>query len=566
MLITECNSMRAIEIKLHEFLTKPQIQYSIPIYQRTYSWKEEQCKQLWNDIMYVGSDKNISAHFIGPIVYIKEDAYQVARLSELLVIDGQQRLTTAMLILEALARRIGHNEVEGFSAKMIRDLYLSNQYQKDENRYKLLLSKTDKESLKAIVDQNEESMDLSLHINQNFVWFGDKVNSLNNDEIAVLCRGFNKLTIVDITLDRGNDKPQRIFESMNSTGLELSQADLIRNFVLMDLDKDKQNQLYEDHWRRMEVDFGQKGYEEYFDVFMRHYLTLQTRKIPNKRRVYKAFKEYANRPENANVSELVADIHKFAKYYCAMELGKERNKMLAKVFHNLRALKSDVSYPFLLYLYRNYKRGSLTDTAFAETIQMIESYIFRRTVCRLPSSGHNKIILTILNKYTENKNMATVREYLLGLRDNSRFPNNAEFESEFVKHRHPDTKYWLYRLENNDRKEPITSVDHTGKKYTVEHIMPQNLSKEWCTSLGSEHERIHEEYLNSPGNITLTGYNSEYSNHPFAYKRDSEFGFKHSPLKLNKGLGAIKEWDETTIKERAARLAKMANIVWAFPH
>ena len=558
--------MRATETKLSEFLTKQQVQYSIPIYQRTYSWKEEQCKQLWDDIMYAGSGENVSAHFIGPIVYIKESAYHVSKLSELLVIDGQQRLTTAMLILEALARRIGSNEVEGFSEEMIRNLYLSNQYQRGENRYKMLLSKTDKESLKAIVDRKEENIDLSLHMDQNFAWFGDRIDSLDDDEMATLCKGLNKLTIVDITLERGNDKPQRIFESMNSTGLELSQADLIRNFVLMDLDKDEQNQLYEDHWRRMEIDFGQKGYEKYFDVFMRHYLTLQTRNIPNKRRVYKAFKEYADKQKNVSATELVADVHKFAEYYCSMELGRERNEMLAKAFHDLRELKLDVAYPFLLYLYRSYKRGSLAGAAFAETVRIIESYIFRRAVCRLPSGGHNKIILTILNKYEKSENIATVREYLLGLRDNNRFPNDGEFEGEFVNHRYPDDKYWLYRLENNDRKEAITSVEYTGRKYTVEHIMPQNLSEEWRTSLGSEHERIHEECLYSPGNITLTGYNPDYGNRPFAYKRDTNGGFKRSPLKLNEGLGDAKAWNETAIKKRAERLAKMAIVVWPFPH
>ena len=551
---------------MNEFLTKQQVQYTIPIYQRTYSWKEEQCKQLWEDIMYAGRDENISAHFIGPIVYIKESVFQVTRLSELLVIDGQQRLTTVMLILEALARRIDSNEVEGFSAEMIRNLYLSNQYQKDENRYKLLLSKTDKESLKAVVDQRENGVDQSLHIGRNFAWFNERMNGLDNDGIAALCRGLNKLTLVDITLERGNDKPQRIFESMNSTGLELSQADLIRNFVLMDLDKDRQNRLYEDHWRRMEVDFGQEGYERHFDVFMRHYLTLQTRSIPNKRKVYKAFKEYADKQRNVSVPMLVADIHEFAEYYCAMVLGREQKEMLAKAFYDLRELKLDVAYPFLLYLYRDYKRGSLAGATFAETIRMIESYIFRRAVCRLPSGGHNKIILAFLNRYAEDGSLATVREYLLGLRDNNRFPGDEEFEREFVNHRYPDDKYWLYRLENNDRKEVVTAVEYTGREYTVEHIMPQTLSEEWCNTLGPDHKRIHEEYTYSPGNITLTGYNSEYGNHSFVYKRDTERGFKHSPLKLNEGLGAVEKWDEEAIRGRAARLAKTAIKVWPFPH
>ena len=550
--------MRASETKLSKFIIAPEVQYSIPIYQRTYSWREEQCKQLWDDIMYAGCNDKITAHFIGPIVYIEESVHQASKLGEWLVIDGQQRLTTTMLILEALARRLGRSEVEGFSAEKIRNQYLYNQYERGENHYKLLLSKTDKDSLKAVIDQKEDGNDPSLHIGHNFAWFSKKINELDCEGVSALCRGISKLTIVDIALKRGDDKPQRIFESMNSTGLDLSQADLIRNFVLMDLDRDQQKQLYEDHWRKMEVDFGQEAYEKYFDEFMRHYLTLQTKKIPNKRKVYKTFKDYAEK--QGDVQKLVVDVHQFAKYYCIIALDKEQKEKLAKAFHDLRELKLDVAYPFLLYLYHDYKRGSLADTAFEEIIRMIESYLFRRAVCRLPSNSHNKIILTILKKYTEGGGLDTVKEHLLGLRDNRKFPNNEEFQREFANHRYTDAKYWLYRLENNDRKEVIDKMT-----YTIEHIMPQNLNKEWRAVLGQDHEHIHEEYLQSPGNITLTGYNSEYGNRLFADKRDMEGGFKQSPLKLNKDLGTIEKWDVDAIKHRASKLAKMAIRVWPFP-
>ena len=261
----------------------------------------------------------------------------------------------------------------------------------------------------------------------------------------------------------------------------------------------------------------------------------------------------------------MGDVHQFAEYYCVMALDREQKETLAKAFHDLRELKLDVAYPFLLYLYHDYKRGSLADATFEETIRMIESYIFRRAVCRLPSGGHNKIILAILNKYAEGGSLTAVKEYLVRLRDNNRFPSDKEFKHEFVNHRYPDGKYWLYRLENNDRKEAITKVEYTGRKYTIEHIMPQTLSEEWQTSLGSEHKRIYEEHLYSPGYITLTGYDPEYGNHLFAYKRDTEGGFKQSPLKLNKGLGITNEWDENAIKDRATQLAKMAIKVWPFP-
>ena len=473
-----------------------------------------------------------------------------------MVIDGQQRLTTITLILEALARRIGDGEVERLSAEMIRDFYLYNQHQKGEHRYKMLLSKTDKESLKAVVDHREDEVELSLHVGENFTWFVKMMDKLKDDEVTALFRGLNKLTIVDISLKRGNDTPQRIFESMNSTGLDLSQADLIRNYVLMDLEKDKQKQLYDNHWRKMEEGFSQKGYEKHFDVFMRHYLTLQTKDIPTKRKVYKAFKAYADQKD---IPGLVADVHMFAEYYCTMALDREQEKTLAKAFRDIRQLKLDVAYPFLLRLYHDYKRGRLAGPTFVETVRLIESYIFRRAVCRLPSGGHNKIMVAILKEY-EAEGLDGVREYLLKIRDNYRFPDDKEFRSEFAIHRYPDSKYWLYRIENNDSKEYVPEPD-----YTVEHIMPQTLTDEWKASLGREHERVHDECLSSPGNLTLTGYNREYSNRSFAHKRDTKGGFRQSPLKLNRSLGSAKVWNEAAIKRRAGRLAKIALKVWPFP-
>lgn len=304
-------------------------------------------------------------------------------------------------------------------------------------------------------------------------------------------------------------------------------------------------------------------HEKYFDVFMRHYLILRTQKIPNKRKVYKAFKDYA--AEKGDVQSLVADVHQFAIYYCLMALNKEQKESLAKAFHDLGELNLDVAYPFLLYLYHDYEHRSLDDAAFEEAVRIIESYLFRRAVCGLPSNSHNKVMLAILKKYTVDGHLGAVKKHLLGLRDNRRFPDNEEFHHMFVKHRFVNTKYWLYRLENNDRKESITRVEYTGRKYTVEHIMPQKLNDKWRASLGPDHKRIHEDYLNSPGNITLTGYNSEYGNRPFAYKRDTKGGFKQSPLKLNKDLGTIKKWTEDTIKHRASNLADMATKVWLFP-
>ena len=271
--------MKATQAKLLEFLRKS-TQFIIPIYQRTYSWTESECQQLWNDILRSGQNDDITAHFVGAIVYIEEGLYPVTIQSPLLMIDGQQRLTTVSLFLEALARELGSTEpIEGFSAKKIRNYYLLNPNEDGESRYKLLLTQTDKKSLQALVDQKLWPSEHSLRLKKNYEFFEDKVKKLNGD-LASLCKGLAKLIIVDIALSRDQDKPQLIFESMNSTGRELSQADLIRNFILMGLESTHQSQLYNDYWRRMEMSFGQEAYGAQFDGFMRHYLTLKTGRDP----------------------------------------------------------------------------------------------------------------------------------------------------------------------------------------------------------------------------------------------------------------------------------------------
>src|ERR1700674_1146320 len=334
--------MKATEARLLEFLKKSP-QFLIPIYQRTYSWTERQCRQLWDDILRAGRNDLISAHFVGSIVYVEKGLYQVSSQSPLLVIDGQQRLTTITLLIEALSRAVGSEEpLDGFSSKKLRNYYLLNPLEDGERRYKLVLSQTDKTSLKALLDQQLMPHDHSLRVEGNFALFQEWVAALEGDFLP-LCKGLAKLVIVDISLNRDQDNPQLIFESLNSTGRELSQADLIRNFILMGLEPQLQTKLYEQFWRPMEVDFGQEGYATHFDGFMRHYLTVKTGEIPNVREVYEGFKQDARLPgvAGAGVEALVAHIRAFAGYYCAMALGSEADADLKAAFHDIRELKVD---------------------------------------------------------------------------------------------------------------------------------------------------------------------------------------------------------------------------------
>ncbi|MBE2233084.1 MAG: DUF262 domain-containing protein [Anaerolinea sp.] len=558
--------MKATEAKLLDFLKKSP-QFVIPIYQRTYSWTERECRQLWDDILRTGRNDAIAAHFVGSIVYIEKGLYQVTSQSPLLVIDGQQRLTTVMLILEALARQVGGSEpVDGFSAKKIRSYYLLNTLEEDERRFKLLLTQTDKQSLLALVQQKPQPAKPSLRIIENFAFFEEQIKALGSG-LAPLCKGLAKLVIVDISLNRDQDNPQLIFESMNSTGRELSQADLIRNFVLMGLEPAHQTKLYEDHWRPMEVDFGQEAYGTQFDGFMRHYLTLKMGEIPNVRAVYEAFKVHARSPEvtKAGISALVEDIHTYAGYYCAMALGKEPDRELAEAFHDLREMKVDVAYPFLLELYHDYAQDVLPRGEFLQAVRLVESYVFRRAVCAIPTNSLNKTFATFGRTLKKDRYLESIQAQFLALPSYRRFPNDEEFKRELSSrdlYNFPRRSYWLRRMENFGRRERVSVGE-----YTIEHILPQNenLSTAWQQALGSEWRHVQETWLHTLGNLTLTGYNAEYSDRPFQEKRDMPGGFKESPLRLNQGLGALDAWNETAIQARAKRLAEEAVKVWAAP-
>lgn len=565
--------MKATEAKLLKLL-KIAPQFIIPIYQRNYSWTEEQCNQLWLDLLRAGRDGKINSHFIGSIVYIERGLSTVVKQESLLVIDGQQRLTTATLLIAALADYFESNDIpelmDAFSARKLRNYYLLNPEEDGERRFKLLLSETDKETLLAILRKAPMPYPASARIEENFKLFQGLIEA-NKAELEAICTGLDKLVIVDVALDRTQDNPQLIFESMNSTGLELSQADLIRNYILMGLEPALQTELYTTYWRPMEKGFGQAGYAVHFDRFMRHYLTAKTGEIPNVREVYTAFKIYA-RGRAGDTRELVAEIHAYAGYYCAMALGTEQNALLRQAFHDLRELKMDVVYPFLLDAYHDYRNNDLSVEELHQALRLAESYVFRRAVCAIPTNSLNRTFAGLSRGLKKDRYLESLTASFLLLPSYRRFPADDEFQRALKVrnlYKFRSLMYWLRKLENFGRKEPVTV-----ENYTVEHILPQNpeLSAAWKEELGPEFERIQQTWLHTLGNLTLTGYNSEYSDRPFKYKRDEvkngdgdPVGFKASPLMLNQGLGSVEMWNENAIHQRAERLAARATKVWKAP-
>jgi uncharacterized protein with ParB-like and HNH nuclease domain len=383
-------------------------------------------------------------------------------------------------------------------------------------------------------------------VTQNFAHFESWIGGHKSD-LTVVCKGLAKLVVVDIALNRDQDNAQLIFESMNSTGRELSQADLIRNLVLMGLEPSLQTRLYEQYWRPMEVDFGQEAYSDQFDSFMRHYLIVKTGEIPNVNKVYEAFKKHAHSTEaaSAGVEVLVKDIRDFARYFCAIALGAEPNSDLRVAFQDLRELKVDVAYPFLMELDHDYAAGILLSPDFISSVRLVESYVFRRSICSVPPNSSNKTFATFAKALRKDNYFESIQAHFLGMSSYRRFPDDEEFSRELrtrdLYTGNTRRSYWLRRLENSGRKERVP-VD----EYTIEHILPQNenLPHQWKTALGFEWERVRGTWLHTIGNLTLTGYNSEYSDRPFTEKRDMKGGFKESPLRLNEDLRLLNEWNE----------------------
>ncbi|QOR40237.1 DUF262 domain-containing protein [Billgrantia diversa] len=560
--------MKASEANLMEVLEKPR-QFRIPIYQRNYAWGEAQCRQLLHDVLAVGINENASTHFLGTIVYVERAQSILVKQEPLMVIDGQQRLTTVTLMLLALYRHLVDGQVAS-QADALRRRFLINPNETGEMLYKVVLSDIDRPTLISLLDDLPMPDPYSSRVIANYEFFKEWFEN-NPEHLDASYLGLSKLEIVAVALERQRDNPQLVFESMNSTGLDLSQADLIRNFVLMGQEPSEQESLYTHYWRAMEDGFGQAAYARHFDGFMRHYLTAVTNDIPNINKVYAAFKKYAARYDGS-IRDLVKEVHTYANHYCAMALGKESEPSLKKAFKDLRELKVDVAYPLLLEVYHDYKQNQLLSTGELEKIvRLVESYVFRRAVCGIPTNSLNRTFARFTHSLRKDRYLESVKAAFMLLPSYRRFPSNSEFQTSLRErdlYHFRNLRYWLRRLENHGRKETVL-ID----EFTVEHVLPQNakLSREWQQELGPEWKSIQETYLHTLGNLTLTAYNSSYSDKPFLQKRDATdidnkpIGFAHSPLHLNSDLRHLEAWNREEIQKRAARLSESALSVWQMP-
>ncbi len=433
--------MKAYAMKLLDFIGKSQEkQFVIPIYQRVYSWEKEQCKQLWDDIIKTGGNDQMNGHFIGSIVFVHDGIY-TTNYNELLIIDGQQRLTTITLLFIALRNHLS-DEVK---RKEIEDHYLINSDKDGDKKFRLILSESDKDTLLSLIDKDKRKpSEPSSKIVENFKLFEEWIRK-NTDELETIFKGLDKLMVVEISLERGKDNPQLIFESMNSTGKDLTQTDLIRNYILMGLEPEKQEIFYKKYWRAMEEDFKQD--ETLFNQFVRHYLTIKT-KIPNISKVYVAFKDYRQK-EGVGIEDLLKDLQKYCGYFCQIVFKKEANKDLNKALGFLVDLEMDVIYPLLLELYSDYSDGVLSKADFIPIIALIESYICRRAVCGLGTNSLNKVFPSFTKHIQKDEYFKSLKAHFGYLTEKQRFPNNDEFKKLFITidfYRFKKNKYFFERL------------------------------------------------------------------------------------------------------------------------
>ena len=564
-------------------LTSANQRMVIPVYQRAYSWDEEQCRQLWDDIVAVGR-RSSGTHFTGSVVMVLGGEFSASGVNKLLIIDGQQRITTLSLLIAAMAEyareqpeKLTHVSYE----EIIDSGYLVLKYKKGEDHYRLTLSQGDERTLCSVVD-NLENPDVEVvneahRIVDNLALFRTWLSNI--DDPNVVWDGIQRLEIVAITLSQGQDNPQLIFESMNSTGKDLSTADLVRNFVLMGLPMDEQENLYANYWRTIEETLGADSYDEVFDEFLRNWLTVINAPASIATRdVYRLFKRHVTDngyDKPGQMANLLKEIRRYAEHYACIASGACEDEELRVLLARIRALDVTVVNPLLMSLFEDYRDGALSHEDFSSILRTTESYLFRRAACDVATNSLNKFFSSVIAR------LATVREdggdireafeaILLGEEGTARrMPSDAEFERALRTRDCYAFKrgfYLLTTLENSwHTKDPL---DFSTGTFTIEHIMPRNAlnSQKWREMLGPDCERVHEELVNTLGNLTLTAYNPELSDASFADKKTHlKGGYEKDYLVISKELYSAGTWDEQAIRERAERLAARALEVWSRP-
>lgn len=564
--------MKANEVPLNSFLSQPKTQFIIPVYQRNYDWNEEQCRQMFYDIIEVGNNPE-GTHFIGSIVFIHEGVYTSAEVKQLVVIDGQQRLTTFSLLYLALYKFAMDNGIQE-KGEEIYDTYITNKYVKEEgNKLKLKQSENNANAFKFLLSNNNPNTfsEFSKVIN-NFNYF---YQSISKQNFNIILNGLNRLLFVEISLERGKDDPQRIFESLNSTGLELSQADLIRNYILMGLAPDNQVKIFENYWDVIEKNAKDYHKEESrVSDFIRDYLTFKNKKIPNKNSVYEEFKTRHMNRDDRFYSHTLEDLRNYSYYYNKLiNPIREEDLEIRQQLSYINRLEINVSFPFLLPVLNDYSKGIIDKQTLIMILQLVQSFTWRRFIVGLPPSGLNNIFMNLYSEVSKENYLQSIQKAIIKKKSGYRMPTNIEIESilaeKDIYNIQPKNKLYFFELLENYNNREYVNIDIS--EITIEHIFPQNPDIKWRDYLDeSEYEQMSNKYINTIGNLTLSGNNGSLGNKIFTDKKylnkdEKNQGYMFSRLWLNQFLREIDIWNIENLQKRLSLITERFFKIWSYP-
>lgn len=558
--------MKGTECKFVKYMEGADKRFVIPVYQRNYDWKTENCKQLYDDLVKIIKEHRKS-HFFGSLVSVyNPDGHN----EEFLIIDGQQRLTTVSLLFLAMYNLIDKGIIVSETANLkqrIFEEYLVDKWKPEDTRIKLKPVKNDQKAFgKLFSDSTEHIRESNLTVNYDYFYDRIQKQEITIDQLydAICC-----LEIINIRLDR-DDNPQLIFESLNSTGLDLSEGDKIRNFILMGLPPKEQEVYYEKYWNKIEVCTK-------YDVsaFIRDYLSVKQQVIPQQKKIHTNFKEFVELGK-IETESLLVEMLAYAKRYQILLDGKSGSATLDACIDRLNRLETTVTRPYFLEVLRLYSENKLTLAQVTEIFLTMENYLFRRTMCDLPTNALNKIFLMLhreIVRYdgTEDNYVEKLKYALLSKKERARFPDDEEFKAAFAERpvylmNSKNKIYILERFENFGTSEDKDVYRHCDDgTYSIEHIMPQHLTPVWQKELGDDYEQIHELWLYRMANLTLTAYNSKYSNSSFTEKKTMQNGFDDSGIRMNTWIAKKDKWTLKEIEERNEHLMGRALMIWVRP-
>lgn len=551
--------MKANEKTILRFLESLDTKFIVPIYQRKYSWKIEEAKKLFDDIIFTAKN-DFRNHFFGSIVTLYNDK---SRDREYIIIDGQQRITSITLILLCIYKLAKNKviEVDDRLKEKILNQYIINKYSDSYDNLKLRLTQTDNESFIELFESDNINSINNLSINYSYFY-----NRILKQEINIndLYEAIKSLTIVEIELKLSEDNPQLIFDSLNSTGVSLTQADKIRNYIFIGKDDKKQKELYRNYYIHIEKRLG----EDITD-FISYYLMIKECRIVGFTKLYEAFKSYVLY-NGISAIDILEELEEYSVYYSKI-LSLSFDSEISNIIKRLNVLGARALQPFMIILVRDYMTNIIEKYEFIEILSILESYLFRRIICKIPSNSLSKMFLNVIVDLRDKSNTDYIEIFKLVLLkqvDSLRFPREIEFKRSFLEcevYRLSQSKkvYMLERLENFENKEKLDIETLLREKVLeIEHIMPKVLSSSWKIDLGRDYKKVHSKYIHTIGNLTLTGYNPQMSNKSFKDKRDMKNGFKTSRIKLNRFLASKEIFTEKEILERSLLLFDDAKKIW----